>query len=148
MTARIARASRIINSGRPTVIVTCRLKSPRYRLSSLIDALNAASISSVRPDGETARSSSPRNAASAVEAYRPARRSCRATARSLFDHLIGAQHDRWGYGKAKRLGGLAVHDHLVFGRQLNRKITRLLAAQNAINISGGTTKGIFPVVSV
>jgi hypothetical protein len=25
-----------------------------------------------------------------------------------FDHLIRAQHYRWGYGKAKRLGGLEV----------------------------------------
>jgi hypothetical protein len=26
--------------------------------------------------------------------------------RLLLDHLIGAQQNRWGYGKAKRLGGL------------------------------------------
>src|SRR5215467_12307161 len=28
------------------------------------------------------------------------------------DDLIGAQHDRWGYGKAERLRGLEVHGHL------------------------------------
>ena len=33
-------------------------------------------------------------------------------ARGLFDHLGGAQQYRWGYGKAKRLGGLEVYDHL------------------------------------
>ena len=36
----------------------------------------------------------------------------------LFDHLGGAQQNRWGYGKAKRLGGLEVQDHLVFHRKL------------------------------
>src|SRR5262249_25410783 len=47
-----------------------------------------------------------------------------------------------------RLGGLEVHDHLEFGRKLHRKIARLLAAQNAINISGGATPGVSPVGSV
>ena len=28
---------------------------------------------------------------------------------SLFDHLVGAQPNRWGYRKAERLGGLEVH---------------------------------------
>src|SRR6516162_1057496 len=65
----------------------------------------------------------------------------------LFDHLGGAQHDRWGYGKAERLGGLEVHDHLEFCRKLHRKIARLLAAQNAIDIGGGTTKVVYHVGS-
>src|SRR6516225_2117293 len=74
------------------------------------------------------------------------RRKCSAINRhnqQLFDHLGGAQQNRWGYGKTERRGGLAVHGHLVFRRQLHREITRLLAAQNAIDIGGGTT----PVVS-
>jgi hypothetical protein len=44
-----------------------------------------------------------------------------------------------GYGKAKRLGGLEVHGHLELGRELHREIARLLAAQDAIDISGGAT---------
>ena len=32
--------------------------------------------------------------------------------RSLFDDLVSAQPDRWGYRKAERLGGLEVQDHL------------------------------------
>ena len=39
----------------------------------------------------------------------------------LFDHLGGAQHDPWGYGKAKRLGGFEVHGHLKFCRELHRE---------------------------
>ena len=40
----------------------------------------------------------------------------------LFDDLVGAQHDRWGYGKTKRLGGLEVHGHLELGRELHREL--------------------------
>ena len=39
-----------------------------------------------------------------------------------------AQQYRWGYGKAERRGGLAVHDHLELGRKLNGKVGRLRAA--------------------
>ena len=35
----------------------------------------------------------------------------------LFDDLISAQQNRWGYGKAEGRGGLAVHDHLKFCRR-------------------------------
>ena len=54
------------------------------------------------------------------------------TLQFLFDHLIRAQQNRWGYGKAERLRGLAVHDHLEFCRELHLKIAGLLAAQDAI----------------
>jgi hypothetical protein len=59
--------------------------------------------------------------------------------RQLFDLLISAKQDRWGYGKTERLGGLEVHDHLELGRKLHREIARLLAAQDAIDIGRGTT---------
>src|SRR6516165_10563427 len=66
----------------------------------------------------------------------------------LLDYLVGAQQNRWRYRKAERLGGLAVHDHLEFCRQLYREIARLLAAQNAIDIGGGATKDVYRVDSV
>ena len=53
------------------------------------------------------------------------RRSGRAC---LFNHLVSAQHYRWGHRKAKRLGGLEVYDHLKFCRKLHREIARFLAA--------------------
>ena len=68
--------------------------------------------------------------------------------RQLFDDLVGAQHYRWGYGKAERLGGLEVQDHLKFCWQLHREITRLRAAQNAIDISGRATIEAYRVDSV
>jgi len=70
------------------------------------------------------------------------------TCKALFDHLISAQHDRRRYRKAERRGGLAVRDHLEFCRELHRKVTRLRSAQDAIHISGGTTKEVYEVDSV
>src|SRR5215475_1891904 len=72
----------------------------------------------------------------------------RRSKRPLLDHFVGAQQNRWGYRKAKRLGGLDVHDHLVFHRKLHREIARLRAAQNAIDISGGATPVVYEVDSV
>ena len=51
----------------------------------------------------------------------------------LFDDLVGAQQDRRWYRKTECLGGLEVHDHLEFCRQLHWKIARLLATQDAID---------------
>jgi len=45
-----------------------------------------------------------------------------------FNHLGDAGKDRCRYRKAERLGGLEVQDHLELGRELHRKIARLLAA--------------------
>jgi len=50
-------------------------------------------------------------------------------AKSLFDHLVGAQQDGLRHRKAERLGGLEVQDHLVFRRQLHREIARRVAQQ-------------------
>jgi len=71
-----------------------------------------------------------------------------ADSRRLFNHLVGAQQDRWGYRKTERRGGLAVYDHLELSRQLHRKIARLRAAQDAIHIGGGATKDVYQVGSV
>src|SRR6516162_7421683 len=65
----------------------------------------------------------------------------------LFDHLISAQPNRWGYGKTERLGGLEVQDHLELCRKLHREIARLLAAQDAIHIGGGATIAVYLVDS-
>jgi hypothetical protein len=73
----------------------------------------------------------PERRLSLVEAIGHPAARVRATA-SLLDHLIRAQYYRWGYGKAERFGGFAVHDHLELARQLHREIARPRAAQNAI----------------
>jgi len=61
--------------------------------------------------------------------YPPRRRSGRRRRpAALFNHLVGAQQNRWGYRKAERLGGLEVHGHLEFCRQLNGQLRRLRTA--------------------
>ena len=55
----------------------------------------------------------------------------------LFDHLVGAKQNRWGYREAECLGGLEVDNHLKFYRHLNGQVGRLLATENAIDIDGG-----------
>ena len=69
----------------------------------------------------------------------------RGHAPALFDDFVGAQHYRWGYGKAKRFSGLEVHGHLKFCRKLHREIGRLFAAQDAIHIGGGATPVVYLV---
>jgi hypothetical protein len=73
---------------------------------------------------------------------------CSRRAPFSFDYLVGAQHYRRRYGKAERGGGLAVHGHFELGRELHREIARLLAAQDAIDISGGATPVVFLVDSL
>ena len=85
------------------------------------------------PIRETARfmkrprrcAASARPAARAPPAATPPCRQARlGVVADSFDHLISAQQYRWGYGKAERRGGLAVHDHLEFCRELHREIAR------------------------
>src|SRR5262249_58024903 len=66
----------------------------------------------------------------------------------LFDDLIGAQQNRWGYRKAERGGGLAVQDYLKSRRKLHREIARLLAAQDAIRHRRRRTIEVYRVGSV
>jgi len=59
-----------------------------------------------------------------------------------FDHLVGAQSDRWRHSEAKRLGRLGVYGHLEFHRYLNWQLSRLLTAQNTIDVGSATTNYI------
>ena len=60
----------------------------------------------------------------------------------LFDHLVGADKQCWRHCKAEGLGGPEIDCLLKFDRYLDGKLTRVCAAQNAINIEGGTAKYI------
>ena len=51
-----------------------------------------------------------------------------------FDHLDGALLEIHRHVEAERLRGLEIDHQLVFGRRLHRKVDRLLALQDAINI--------------
>src|SRR5262245_38740281 len=63
----------------------------------------------------------------------------------LFDHLVGAGEQRRRRLDAERLSGVEVDDQLDFRGLLDRQIAGLLAAQNAIDIGGGATNGVYRV---
>src|SRR5262249_36401277 len=66
-------------------------------------------------------------------------RSARCPRRSarLFDHLVGEREQRWRHLEAERLCGLEVDRELVLGRRLYRQVGRLLALEDAVDVSGG-----------
>src|SRR5262245_59875371 len=54
-----------------------------------------------------------------------------------FDHLVGAGEQRRWHGEAELFGSFEIDRQLVVGRVLHRKIGRLLALEDAINVNGG-----------
>src|SRR6266851_7342334 len=55
---------------------------------------------------------------------------------SLFDYLVGAGEQLRWHVEAKRLRGLEVDHQLVLGWRLYRKVGRLLALEDAVDIAG------------
>src|SRR5262245_3944845 len=64
------------------------------------------------------------------------------TSSTLLDDVVGAGDQRRRYSKAERLGSFEVDDQLVLCWQLNRKIARLLALENAGDINASTAISI------
>src|SRR5262249_56213795 len=56
--------------------------------------------------------------------------------RDLFDHLVGDREQPVGNFEAERLCGLEVDRQLVLDRVLHRKVGRLLALEDAIDVTG------------
>ena len=54
---------------------------------------------------------------------------------SLFDHLIGSRKQFVWDGECERLGGLEIDDQLILCRYLHGEIGRLLALEDAVDIS-------------
>jgi hypothetical protein len=61
---------------------------------------------------------------------------------SSFNHLVGAQQERLRNGQAECLGGREIDDEIEFGGLLDRKIARLGATQNLVDILGRTPERV------
>src|SRR5262245_30961740 len=51
-----------------------------------------------------------------------------------FDHLVGGGKERRWHVEPQRLSGLEIDHCLVFGRQLHRQVSGLLALENTVNV--------------
>src|SRR5215470_17337594 len=67
---------------------------------------------------------------------------------ALFNDLIGEQQERFGDGQTKPFGGLQVHHQTEFCRQLNGKVGRVCATQDAIDVGRCFTHGLQLVNSI
>src|SRR5215831_4555106 len=65
-----------------------------------------------------------------------------------FDHLVGASEHRCRHLKAERLCGLQIDHQLVSSRRLNWKVRRLLAFEDAIDITGRLTEQVDKIRTV
>ena len=55
----------------------------------------------------------------------------------LLDHLIGTRKERLRDREAERPGGLEIDDEIVLARLLHWQVARLLASEDAIDVSRG-----------
>src|SRR5262249_48793152 len=52
-----------------------------------------------------------------------------------FDHLVGANQERFWQRKANRLGSFEIHDQLELGWPLDRQLARVCARENSIDVA-------------
>src|SRR6516165_5107985 len=72
----------------------------------------------------------------------------RSKKKLLFDHLVGAGEQRWGNGEAERFGCVQIDDQFELGGRLHRKLARLRALENTVDVDGGASKQIHKVDAV
>src|SRR5262249_5129216 len=69
-------------------------------------------------------------------------------AASSFDHLVGAQQERFGDCQPERLGCCKINNEIELGRLLDRNFARLCPAKNLVDIIGGASERVRDVWSV
>src|SRR6516164_9657148 len=65
-----------------------------------------------------------------------------------FDHLVGAQQERFRDREAERFGGLQINDQFIIGGILHRQLGWLRTSEDAINVDGCLAVLLSGVVSI
>lgn len=73
---------------------------------------------------------------------------CAAAKLALFDHLVGCREQGLRYGEPERVGSRQIDDEIKLGRLLDRKVARFRAAQDFVDIVGGTPEHARDVWSI
>src|SRR4051812_369502 len=60
---------------------------------------------------------------------------CYSTCERSFDNIVCARQERRGQGEAEGAGGLEVHNKLILGRRLHRKVRGLLTFKDAVHVA-------------
>ena len=68
--------------------------------------------------------------------------------RHSFDHCVGTLLKLQGYVEAQRFCGLEVDDQLVLGRRLQRKVSRLRAFEDAVDVPGCLAEQFVAIVTI
>ena len=64
------------------------------------------------------------------------------------DHRVGTLLKLQGYVEAQRFCGLEVDDQLVLGRRLQRKVSRLRAFEDAVDVPGCLAEQFVAIVTI
>jgi hypothetical protein len=67
---------------------------------------------------------------------------------TLFDHLVPRWRAAWAGGETETLGGLQVDNQFELDGGLNGQVRRLLALEDAVDVTGCPAKMVDPVRSV
>src|SRR5262249_60925424 len=108
------------------LVLECSCVGARNREPTGVERRRAASPTAARP-----------SCIAGVEQANTAPPSRITKSRRSFDHLVGAGEQRRWHGEAELFGSFEIDRQLVVGRVLHRKVGRLLALEDAINVTGG-----------
>jgi hypothetical protein len=79
-------------------------------------------------------------------AHTPMSAKCQSrTFQRSLDHLVGGLLEMHRHVEAQRLGGLEVDDKLILRRRLHRHVGRLLAFEDAIDVTGCLPPHVDPI---
>src|SRR5215467_5093316 len=103
----------------------CHTPLPRWSITSFANVTRTSAL----PPLATKERTSP------IGRDGPATDSCSATKIALFDHIVGTGKYGRRHVETQRLRRLEIEHHLVLGRCLHRQVGRVLALEDAVDVT-------------